>query len=191
MIEAVFWDVDGTLVDSEPYHARALTQVIEDLGHARPVDLAERILGEAAEDTYAWARTKFDLQIDFLEWITRKYRSYLELSHDVEPIAPAVALWDELRARGVRQAIVSNADRMLLEANLKVLGRVKPRDITLSRNDVVNGKPHPEPYLRAAHLCGVAPENCLVLKDILPGAQAGLAAGMQTFLVPHAPEKDL
>lgn len=191
MIEAVFWDVDGTLVDSEPNHARALKQVIEDLGHAPPVDLAERILGEAAEDTFAWARAAFDLQIGFLEWIARKYRTYLELSHDIEPIAPAVALWDELRARGVKQAIVSNADRMLLEANLRVLGRVKPRDVTLSKNDVIHGKPHPEPYLRAAHLCGVAPENCLVLEDSLPGAQAGLAAGMRTFFVPHAPKKDL
>ncbi|MBD0864207.1 MAG: HAD family phosphatase [Rhodobacteraceae bacterium] len=112
-------------------------------------------------------------------------------SHELRPIAPTIALWDGLRQRGIKQGIVSNADHMLLEANLKAPGRLRPRDITLSRNDVLRGKPEPEPYLRAAYLAGVNPENCLVLEDSLPGARAGLAAGMKTCLAPHAPKKDL
>ena len=87
--------------------------------------------------------------------------------------------------------MVSNSDRMLVDASLAVAGIARPDMITVTRNDVRNGKPDAEPYLRAAWLLGVAPHECLVVEDSTPGAQAGLAAGMLVVGWPEPHRQDL
>jgi HAD superfamily hydrolase (TIGR01509 family) len=83
-----------------------------------------------------------------------------------------------LRERGMPQAIVSNSDRMLVDANLRAIGLAEPDLVTVTHNDVRAGKPQPEPYLRAAWLLHAAPPDCVVIEDSPTGAAAGVAAGM-------------
>jgi HAD superfamily hydrolase (TIGR01509 family) len=87
--------------------------------------------------------------------------------------------------QGLRQALVSNSDRIVVNANIRVLGLEEPGFISVSINDVVRGKPDPEPYERAATLLGVAMHHCRVIEDSPTGAQAGLAAGAQTIAWPE------
>jgi len=88
-------------------------------------------------------------------------------------------------------AIVSNSDRMLVDANLRAAGLQVPGLVSVARNDVRFGKPRPEPYLRAAWLLGVDPSDCIVVEDSVPGARAGLAAGMTVIGWPEPHRGDL
>ena len=185
--KAVFWDMDGTLVDSEPLHEAALVAALRSVGIAPPTDLHERVLGVAAWPVYEMLRDEFDLGLPFDDWIVRKYDHYMPMAATLKPRPGAIEVFNELRALGVEQAVVSNSDRLIVDANLSAVGLIYPGMRTISRNDVIDGKPHPEPFLRAAYLAGVDPADAFAVDDSLTGAMAGLAAGMKTIFWPEAP----
>ncbi len=183
--QAVFWDMDGTLIDSEPLHDAALTHVLSSLGIEAPANLHERILGLAAWPVYCMMRDEFGITLPFDDWILRKYTFYLEHAPGLKPRAGALEIFRDLQAAGVPQAIVSNSDRLVVDANLRATGLAQPAFRSISRNDVRLGKPDPEPFLRAAWLCGVEPGLCAVVEDSRTGASAGVAAGMTTIFWPQ------
>jgi beta-phosphoglucomutase-like phosphatase (HAD superfamily) len=84
---------------------------------------------------------------------------------------------------------VSNSDRLIVDANLRAVGIVEPGMKTVSRNDVREGKPDGEPFLRAAWLTGIDPADTVVMEDSVTGSRAGLAAGMRTIFWPERPMK--
>ena len=185
--KAVFWDMDGTLVDSEPLHEAALVAALRSVGIAPPVDLHERVLGVAAGPVYDMLRDQFGLDLPFDDWIVRKYDHYMPMAKTLKPRPGAIEVFNELRALGVQQAVVSNSDRVIVDANLSAVGLIYPGMRTISRNDVREGKPHPEPFLRAAWLAGVDPADAVAVDDSVTGATSGLAAGMRTIFWPEAP----
>jgi HAD superfamily hydrolase (TIGR01509 family) len=183
--KAVFWDMDGTLTDSEPLHEAALKAALESAGVAPPPDLHERVLGIAAWPVYEMLRDECGLSLPFDDWIARKYEHYLPLVGGLKPRPGAIEIFRELKALGVAQAVVSNSDRLIVDANLGAVGLVYPGMRTVSRNDVREGKPHAEPFLRAAWLAGVDPADAVAVDDSVTGASAGLAAGMKTIFWPE------
>lgn len=185
--KAVFWDMDGTLTDSEPLHEAALIAALRSAGVTPPSDLHERVLGISAWPVYEMLRDEHGLALPFDEWIVRKYDHYWPLVDGLKPRPGAVEIFNELRALGVAQAVVSNSDRMVVDANLSAVGLAYPGMRTVSRNDVREGKPHPEPFLRAAWLAGVAPGDAVAVDDSWTGATAALAAGMKTIFWPEKP----
>ncbi|MER9049701.1 HAD family phosphatase [Mesorhizobium sp. M0923] len=185
--KAVFWDMDGTLVDSEPLHEAALIAALHSVGVAPPADLHERVLGIAAWPVYEMLRDEFGLDLPFDDWIVRKYDHYLPMAQTLTPRSGAIEIFNELRALGVPQAVVSNSDRLIVDANLRAVGLVYPGMKTVSRNDVREGKPHAEPFLRAAWLADVDPAEAVAVDDSVTGATAGLAAGMKTIFWPEVP----
>lgn len=185
--KAVFWDMDGTLVDSEPLHEAALIAALHSVGIAPPADLHERVLGIAAWPVYEMLRDEFGLDLPFDDWIVRKYDHYLPMAETLTPRTGAIKIFNELHALGVPQAVVSNSDRLIVDANLRAVGLVYPGMKTVSRNDVREGKPHAEPFLRAAWLADVDPAEAVAVDDSVTGATAGLAAGMKTIFWPEVP----
>ncbi|MGX8010749.1 HAD family hydrolase [Mesorhizobium sp. ORM8.1] len=185
--KAVFWDMDGTLVDSEPLHEAALAAALRSVGVTPPTDLHQRVLGIAAWPVYEMLRDEFGLSLPFDDWIVRKYDHYLPMAETLKPRPGAIEVFNELRALGVEQAVVSNSDRVIVDANLSAVGLIYPGMRTISRNDVIEGKPHPEPFLRAAYLAGVDPKDAFAVDDSVTGATSGLAAGMKTIFWPEAP----
>lgn len=181
---AVLWDMDGTLVDSEPLHEEALVAALRALGHEPPEGFHDLVIGRDARSIHAWAQAHLGLLPGFEEWVGLKYRTYFASLGRLRPRPGAVETFSALRARGVPQAVVSNSDRMVVAANLDAAGLTRPAMVTVSRNDVREGKPAPEPFLRAAFLLGLAPEDCVVVEDSVTGAAAGLAAGMRTLFWP-------
>ncbi|MES0130706.1 HAD family phosphatase [Mesorhizobium sp. M0029] len=185
--KAVFWDMDGTLVDSEPLHEAALVAALRSVGITPPADLHERVLGVAAAPVYEMLRSEFGLDLPFDDWIVRKYDHYMPMAETLKPRPGAIEVFNELRALGVQQAVVSNSDRVIVDSNLSAVGLIYPGMRTISRNDVREGKPHPEPFLRAAWLAGVDPSDAVAVDDSVTGATSGLAAGMRTIFWPEAP----
>ncbi|RWK72260.1 MAG: HAD family phosphatase, partial [Mesorhizobium sp.] len=171
----------------EPLHEAALIAALHSVGIAAPANLHERVLGIAAWPVYEMLRDEFGLDLPFEDWIVRKYDHYLPMTETLKPRPGAIETYNELRALGVAQAVVSNSDRLVVDANLRMAGLFYPGMKTISRNDVREGKPHAEPFLRAAWLAGVDPADAVAVEDSVTGATAGLAAGLRTIFWPEAP----
>lgn len=187
MPQAVYWDMDGTLVDSEPLHDLALSAALESVGIAPPADLHERVLGQAAYPVYEMMRDEFGVRLAFEDWIRRKYDYYLLHAVTLRPREGALEIFRDLQRLRIAQAVVSNSDRLIVDANLRAVGLVEPGMKSISRNDVREGKPHAEPFLRAAWLTGIDPAESVVMEDSFTGATAGVAAGMKTIFWPEKP----
>lgn len=185
--KAIYWDMDGTLLDSEPLHDQALVAALRGAGVEPPSDLHERVLGRAAYPVYEMLRDEFGLSLPFDEWIVRKYEHYLPNVDSIRPRPGAIEIFREANERGLAQAVVSNSDRLIVDANLRAARLQYPGMKTVSRNDVRVGKPDAEPYLRAAYLTGVDPADTAVVEDSVLGARAGVAAGMKTLFWPEKP----
>ena len=180
----VLWDIDGTIIDSEPLHRRSLIESLAAFGVDADEDtLHAATIGRSAYDAFLYCRESFGLNAVFAEWIAFRHRCYLEYAPRLQGFAMTCAVYARLRQAGVRQAFVSNSDRQIVEANLSALGLAEPNLISLSRNDVRDGKPAPEPYLRAAWLLRSDPARCVVIEDSATGAQAGSKAGMHVIAV--------
>ncbi|QDL91736.1 HAD family phosphatase [Paroceanicella profunda] len=186
-MKAIFWDMDGTLVDSEPMHEAALLNALAASGITPPDDLHEHVVGMDARSVHAWAVERLGLPLALPEWLALKYETYLTLVPGLQGRPGALELFEALRAEGVAQAVVSNSDRIVVGVNLDAVGLTRPGLLTVSRNDVRRGKPDPEPYLRAAWLVGAEPGDCIAVEDSLTGAAAGIAAGMTTLFWPQSP----
>jgi HAD superfamily hydrolase (TIGR01509 family) len=188
---AVLFDMDGTLVDSEPTHFAAMVEVLQNHGHAVPEGLSQEITGMAAEACHALLRDRLGLALSFTDYAIAKYTVYLEMAASLSWRPSADAALNALKCEGIPHAIVSNSDRTLVDANLRAIGLQRPGLVSVTRNDVRNGKPHAEPYLRAAYLLGLDPADCIVVEDSVPGAVAGLAAGMTVIAWPEPRREDL
>ncbi len=189
---AVLFDMDGTLVDSEPIHHRALADVMAVEGIVLPPGFDEACTGMTIDGVHARILEHGPhLRLDVQALAQAKNAAFLlrqcELAWRPGAREAIAAVLDA----GARVAVVSNSDRMLVDASLRALGLQKPGQVSVSRNDVRQGKPDPEPYLRAAWLLGVAPEACLVVEDSPTGARAGLAAGMAVVAWPEPSRPDL
>jgi HAD superfamily hydrolase (TIGR01509 family) len=182
---AVLWDIDGTLLLSESMHFRALRHTVQTEGVTVPDDFHHEIVGRAARVVYETARQRFGLSMSFDQFRRLKYGYYTAHAHEIEVRPGALEAWRTFAELGLRQAVVSNSDRIVVNANIRVLGLEEPGFVSVSINDVLNGKPHPEPYLRGAALLGFEPHQCIAIEDSPTGARAGLAAGTRIIAWPE------
>jgi beta-phosphoglucomutase-like phosphatase (HAD superfamily) len=188
---AILFDMDGTLVDSEPLHKNALAAVLAHEGVAAPFGFDEASTGLSMQAAYDLLRANSTLPLDYDTLVAAKNAAFLAGAgtlHLRHGAAEAIAL---ARSMARAYAIVSNSDRMLVSATLGATGLVHPDLISVTRNDVREGKPAPEPYLRAAWLLGVEVHDCIVVEDSPAGAMAGLAAGMMVVAWPEPHRQDL
>jgi HAD superfamily hydrolase (TIGR01509 family) len=182
---AVMWDIDGTLLLSESMHFRALRHTVGTEGKHVPDDFHHEIVGRAARVVYQTARDRFGLEMSFDRFRRLKYGYYTEHAHEIQVRPGALEAWRTFAKHGLRQALVSNSDRIVVNANIRVLGLEDPGFISVSINDVVNGKPHPEPYLRGATLLGFEQHQCIAVEDSPTGARAAHAAGTRVIAWPE------
>jgi len=185
MAGGILWGFDGTLVDSEPLREAALVEALTTLGVTPPEQFGALVAGHDLEQIHAWCADHLGLALGLADWRRLTYRRYFEDVRAVTPREGAVELFIDLERHGRAQAIVSNADRLVVQANLEVAGLATAGRITVARNDVRRGKPAPEPYARAAWLLGVEAASCVVVEDTPTGAAAGVAAGMRTLFWPQ------
>jgi len=183
-LEAVLFDMDGLLVDTEPQWFRAETSVVADLGGEWGKPHQEALLGSNLEFAASYMvshtgtdRSVADVMVMLRTAMSRELAAGVTLHSGVEPLVAALA---EL---GVPMGIVTSSVREHLDVVLEFL----PSDafrITVTADDVSRLKPHPEPYLRAVALLQVSAGRTVVLEDSPAGVDAGEAAGCRVVAVP-------
>ncbi|MBF6331331.1 HAD family phosphatase [Nocardia transvalensis] len=179
--------MDGTLLDSEKLWDIAMRELSVELGGEMTDATRHALIGAAAPD--ALRITFAGLGIEPTgeqmraagEWMDKRV---VELMTGPLPWRPgAEDAMATVRAAGFRTGLVTNTKRSVTELCLDTLGR-KHFDITVCGDEVERGKPAPDPYLRAAELLGVAPEDCVAVEDSPTGSQAAAAAGCAVLVVP-------
>ncbi|MFE5393559.1 HAD family hydrolase [Streptomyces sp. NPDC056568] len=184
---SVIFDLDGTLVDSEPnyYEAgrRTLAEYgVPDFGWADH----ERYVGISTRETVADWRRRYGLRAPVEELLAEKNRHYLELARTSVRAYPQMRAFVELLAdHGVPLAVASGSSPEAIRAILARTGLDAWLRTVVSADEVTEGKPAPDVFLEAARRLGAEPGDCVVLEDAAPGVAAAHAAGMRCIAVPY------
>ncbi|HZF85080.1 MAG TPA: HAD family phosphatase [Burkholderiaceae bacterium] len=182
--DAVLFDCDGVLVDSEPITNRVLTEMLGELGWHLTVEETMRIfVGKAVKDEMDLIeeKTGFSLTQDWLAMFWARRNEALE--RELVAIPGAVEAVRALHARlDGRIACASGADRRKVELQLAKVGLLDAFEGRIfSGHETPRSKPFPDVYLAAAGALGIDPVRCAVVEDTVTGASAGIAAGATVF----------
>ena len=187
-VRAVLWDMDGTLVDSEKLWDISLTALYQSFGGVMSRETRAALVGASAEETMVTVYAELGLEPDpeaMVESIRWLHDNTAELFDGGLPWCDgAREMLDALAADRTPMALVTNTQRELAERALNSIGR-HYFSVTVCGDEVPNGKPAPDPYLRAADLLGVSPSDCLAVEDSVTGTAAAESAGCAVLVVPN------
>ena len=190
--DAVLFDCDGVLADTEALHDRIIAEEVTALGwDLAPEEAAKRFRGlswDAIEPIIEARLGPGSVHATFHGDLIRRVLHALET--DTIPMAgsqAAIAAWIAAIAAWEPVAVASNSSRPELATKLRRLGLTEVfRGRSFSVNDVENPKPAPDMYRAAAAACGADPHHCVVVEDSVAGARAGIAAGCRVLGFAHA-----
>jgi beta-phosphoglucomutase len=188
-IQAIVFDFDGVLADSEPLHLRVYQQLLEPHGiHLGQAAYCERYLGYDDEGVFRQIAVDYKLllgdeEIEML--IAEKARRFEALVSDGNVLYPGAAACVRRLGASWPLGIASGALRAEIELMLRGAGLLDVFRFIVSAGETDRTKPAPDPYLRAAELLGIAPGACVAIEDSHWGLQSARAAGMRTIAITH------
>ncbi|WP_405740227.1 HAD family phosphatase [Streptomyces sp. NBC_00028] len=184
---SVIFDLDGTLVDSEPNYYEAGRQVLAQYGVPDYTWADhERYVGISTLETVGIWKREYGLAASVEEVFEAKNRRYLELARVSTRAYPEMRKFVELLAtEDVPMAVASGSSPEAIEAILAGTGLDAFLPTVVSADEVERGKPAPDVFLEAARRLGATPADCVVLEDAAPGAAAAHAAGMRCIAIPY------
>lgn len=193
MIQAVLFDMDGTITDTERIYQHFWYNCAMDLGytkftHADCLDLrslnskdARQMLTERYPNHIDYDKLHDAVHIGVIQYLDE---------HDI-PIKPgAFEVLKALHERSIPAAIVTAGQLEPARERLARAGLLDLFDDVISAHDVPHGKPHPDPYLHACKALGVSPENTIAVEDSPNGVRSAAAAGCNVIMVPDLTEPD-
>jgi len=182
--EAVVFDMDGVLADSEPVYFAAMQVVLAPMGHDVTEAHQRDMMGHSIEDTWAYLQRTFAIEGP-LDALVQSYDQELvrQLALLTEPLPGVRELIAALRERGVPIAVASSSLPSWIEALLGGLELNDAFDALVSATMVPHPKPAPDIYVEAARRLGKAPERCIAIEDTPTGLASAKAAGMLTVQV--------
>jgi HAD superfamily hydrolase (TIGR01509 family) len=183
--KAVIFDCDGTLVDSMPAHFEAWCEALSlyGAGGIFKEDVFFAMGGRPTMDIVVELNDEYDLKLDPVAVAFAKREAFLKRLSSVTLIDEVAAFAESLRGK-VPMAIATGGTRMIVEKTLRIVGISDWFDEVVTADDVSEGKPAPEVFLKAAKLLEVSPTDCLALDDAPAGIIAAQRAGMQVISVP-------
>lgn len=188
-LRAVLWDMDGTIVDTEPYWIAAEHALVAAHGGTWSHDQAMQLVGQSLVFS-AGILQEAGVRLEIRDIIDTLTAAVIANVRQEVPWRPgARELLDELHGEGIRCALVTMSEAPLAREIVASLD--KPYfEFLVTGDTVTHGKPHPEAYLRAVDLLratdpDLEPWNCIALEDSIPGVAAAVASGVTTIAVPH------
>lgn len=187
-MKAVLWDMDGTLVDTEPYWMATEVELAEEYGATWTTEDAMHLVGNSLLASGVYIRDTMGIPLSPEEIVERLLDGVVARVQHAVPWCPgARELLLGLKEAGVPCGLVTMSYQRFVAPILAHLPTETFR-VVVTGDQVENGKPHPEPYLTAAAALGVEPENCIAIEDSPTGATSAAAAGCQVVVVPnHVP----
>lgn len=182
---AVVFDLDGTLVDSEPLHERAARDTLLEFGIDPPAGAFDEFIGQRVGELTAQLAERYGVPADAL-LAGRDRRFAALLDRDLTLMPGAADCLDRLRREGAVLALATSATSSYLSFVQHRFGWDTTFATVVCGDDVTVGKPDPETYLLAADRLGAPAASCLVVEDSPRGCAAGAAAGMRVVAVDHA-----
>lgn len=183
-IKGVIFDLDGLLVDSEPINFEADSVLLSEFGVNYTKEDHQNVLGRPIIAGLEFYIKRFGLKISIPEMIEKRKKHQLILIPKIKLMPGAIEALNLCRERELKLALATSGFREYAEEVIKNCGVADYFEVTLTADDVKNGKPDPEIFLLSARKLGLSPSECLVLEDSLAGVTAGLAAGCRVIAVP-------
>ncbi|MGK2867791.1 MAG: HAD family hydrolase [Mycobacterium sp.] len=187
-MHAVLWDMDGTLVDSEKLWDVGIQEFYHRHGRELSAEVRTSTIGGSSETVMQIVYADLGLEPDPVEmartadWL---HEFVAELFETGLPWCDgAREMLDELAAAGVPMALVTNTRRHLADKALESIGRGY-FTVTVCGDEVPEGKPSPDPYLRAAALLDLDPADCLAIEDSVTGTASAESAGCAVLVIPN------
>jgi HAD superfamily hydrolase (TIGR01509 family) len=190
MINAVLWDNDGVLVDTEELYFRSTQEMLSRMGVKLTRDLFIEISLKEGRSAFDLA-VKKGIDRETIEQLhEERNRHYSDLLRDgIRVIDGVEDTLSQLRGK-ISMGVVSNSRKEHFDIIHATSGLLPYFDFVLTREDFINSKPDPEPYLRAIELSGLERENCLIVEDSERGLAAAKAAGIRCLVVPNMLTQD-
>ena len=192
MIEAIIFDMDGTLVDTEPFN----TEIEKRLFRLNKIEISEeehqKYLGIASDAMWREIAEQHKLQIPVTELIEQNHKESYRYLSEVEqiPVMPGlVDLLKKLQAKKYPVAVASSSTPEIIDLILNKTNLKKYFQVIVSAQEAGKSKPEPDVFILAAEKLGILPANCLVVEDSTNGIKAALAARM-TCVAYQAPGAD-
>ena len=185
-ITHVIWDLDGTLLDTEPSYLLAGKEIAQRYGRVLTPAIRSRMMGRPSIVAARVFLDELDIPLTPEAFIEAREELLVPLFRACQPMPGAVALTRYLSAQGIPQAIATSSTRRNM--GLKVIEHgdwMTTFRAIVTSDDVEHGKPAPDIYLRAASLIDAPPESTLVFEDAPLGIDAALAAGMHVIATPE------
>jgi HAD superfamily hydrolase (TIGR01509 family) len=180
---AVIFDMDGVIVDSNPYHKIALKQFCEKHSyHLSDAELKSRIFGRTNKD---WLMSLFNGKLtdkQVKEFEDEKESLFREIfAQHIKPVEGLISFLEMLKARQIPRAVATSAPPANVQFTLEKTGTQKFFQVVVDGDAVENSKPHPEIYLKTIAAIHFLPERCIVIEDSLSGITAGRQAGCKVI----------
>ncbi len=176
--EAVIWDLDGVLIDSELLQIEAEMETARRFGIPLTPDIAKEYIGYKMQDYFTMLVHRFNIDVPVLEIILEHSKTLLYQYSHVFPLTLHVEEVLSQLEPGYRMGIATNRERELALAALKRFGLIRYFQAMVFGEDIERGKPDPEPYLMVSSRLGVVPEVCVAVEDSELGFQSAKRAGM-------------
>jgi HAD superfamily hydrolase (TIGR01509 family) len=183
--QAVVFDMDGLLFDTEAIYRDAMLASASRLGFEMPEQVFLAMIGLPAEASRAHLHSHYGNDFDVDAFWTESASDFHRLSAGRQFLKSGVIeLLALLDLSGLRCAIATSSRHMDVQRNLSTHDLQERFHFVVAHGDYALGKPNPDPFLKAAEKLGTAPEHCLALEDSFNGVRAATAAGMMTVMVP-------
>ncbi|MGF6172109.1 HAD family hydrolase [Ensifer sp. 4252] len=185
MPQAVVFDMDGLLFDTEALYRDAMLMTAQALERHFPLSLYLATIGLSGEATRQSLSRHFGADFDLDRFWQQAAATFHGLATTQLRLKPGVAeLIGSLEDLGIPFAIATSSGHNDVERNLGLHGLLDRFPVVVAHGDYQVGKPHPEPFLTAARRLSVVPELCLALEDSHNGVRSASSAGMMTIMVP-------
>jgi len=185
MLKAVIFDMDGVVINSNPFHRLAWEKFLVKRGIPVNEDIFNRVISgtpgdQALRILLGGEITDGQVQM-FVNEIDAEYRESIRNSRAFAPMAGLREFLEELKKSGIMIALATSAPVENIDLVLSGLELSEFFGVIIGKSQVKNGKPHPEVYLTAMDMLGVQADQCVVFEDSLAGVQAAVNAQIKTL----------
>jgi HAD superfamily hydrolase (TIGR01509 family) len=182
MLRAVIFDMDGVILDSQPYHFAVEEKIFRAKGIAVSTEESHSFVGMAGDRMWETVKNRYNLQesvADLMAFDNRIRVEYFASLKDVQPMPGIMELLEELRRNSIKTALASSSSVEVIDVFISKLGIARFFQRIVSGDFVEKGKPAPDIFIHTARALQEAAADCVVIEDSANGVKAAKAAGMK------------